>query len=309
MDKIYKICKLILVLIIGQNSFSQELYVGANAEFYLKKDLSFTTSNTVVTQDALGKFSLESGTNWGSTQEYVNGNVWAYGSGTTLLPTGNNGVYAPVSANHTGQITAAYLNAAPTTGANGTDVTAVSDVEYWELTGNAVITLPWNTASNITDLVNDNGGDLDAVAVVGYDSGTWNLVSASQTNSVTGDLLNGTVTTDAANEVVLNNFAQFTFGIDNQVVLSVDDLFLSNELTILSNPVSEGDNINFSFQNDLDDLEVFMYSLTGRQLRHYKNIGTLNGIGSLPKPNVSSGIYFLKFLHNGKQGVKKIIIQ
>jgi len=181
-----------------------------------------------------GTFSLEAGNTWGSALEFVNGNVVAYGTGLTKLPTGNNTIYAPVTADHTGDIFAAYINAAPTSGTTGTDVNAVSDVEYWELTGNAVITLPWNTNSNITDLVNNNGGVLNAVTIVGLDSGEWNLVSATQTSTVSGDLLNGSVTSDSSTEVLLNNFGQFTFGIDNQTVLSTDDPFSITGINILA---------------------------------------------------------------------------
>jgi len=310
MKKLYSFLATLLFFLCSHILIAQELYVGENAEFYLKKDLNFTTSNTVVSVNALGTFSVEAGNMWGSATEYVNGSVLGYdGSDLTKLPTGNNGVYAPVLANHTGDIFAKYLNAVPESGTNGTNVNAVSDIEYWELTGNAVITLPWNSSSEITNLVNSNGGVLNSVAVVGYDSGEWNLVSATQTNVVTGDLLNGTVTTDASTEVVLNNFGQFTFGIDNQIVLGTDDLFSLTGINILSNPVKQSDNIRFSSQNINEDIDLTIFDITGKTISHYKNIATLNGIGTVPSSNFKSGMYLLKFQHDGKQAVKKIIIE
>ena len=299
-----------IVVFTFQISFSQELYVGANSEFYLKKDMPFTTSNTVITLNATGIFSVEAGTTWGSALEYVNGKVIAYGTGTTKLPVGNNGVYAPVTANHTGNIDGLYSNSMPTSGTNGTGVDAVSAIEYWELTGNAVITLPWNTASDITTLVNDNGGVLNAVAIVGLNGGTWNLVSAPQTNTVTGTLTDGTVTSDASNEVNLNGFTQFTFGIDHQATLAIEDLFLSNDISILSNPIKASANtIQFKSSNELNGLQVSLYDIRGRELQVFKNIPFNSGVGSLQKPNLQSGIYILKFNHEGKQGIKKIIIE
>ena len=288
---------------------AQELYVSANSEFHLKKDLDFTTSNTVVSVDALGKFSVVAGSMWGSTTEYVNGPVFANGSDLTKLPTGNNSIYAPVLANHTGAVFAKYLNAAPNSGTNGTDVNAVSDIEYWELTGNAVITLPWNPSSDITNLVNSNGGVLNSVSIVGYESGEWNLVSATQTNIVTGDLLNGTTTSDASTEVVLDNFGQFTFGIDNQVVLGLDDLFVSNDIRIISNPIEIGAKEILFTLNNADNLQVTLYDIRGRQLKFYESVIVQNNRGKISKPNLNSGIYFLKFEQEGKQGVKKIIIE
>jgi Secretion system C-terminal sorting domain len=307
----FKISILITVALLSiENGKTQELYLGSSAEFYLKANTNFTTSNTVVTKDIMGKFSVEAGNTWGSVSEYVDGEVTAIGSGDTKIPVGNNGVYAPVIATHSTDVIASYINSSPTSGTNGVDVDAVANVEYWELTGNAIVTLPWNNNSDITNLVNNNGGVLSSVAIVGYNSGIWNLVSATQTNTVTGDLLNGDVTSDINNEVVLNNFSQFTFGIDRQAVLSTDDLFLLTGINLLSNPVSENENtIRFKASNDLIDLKVTLYDYMGRKIRYYDNIKTTNGIGYLQKPNLQSGIYLLRFEFEGKQGVKKIILE
>jgi len=309
MKQLYILLTVLVVFLSSELTLAQELYVGSGAEFYLKKDLPFTTSNTIVSIDALGIFSLEAESNWGSEFEFVNGGVNAYGNGITLLPTGNNSIYAPVLADHTGDVFASYFNAMPTSGTNGTEVVAVSDIEYWELTGNAVITLPWNSASDITNLVNNNGGKLNSVAIVGYDAGAWNLVSAPQTNTVTGDLLNGTVTSDALNQVVLDNFGQFTFGIDNQVVLGLDDLFITNNIQIISNPIDSGAReIQFT-SNDVVDLQITLYDFLGRKIKFYEDIIIQNGRGKILKPNLHSGVYLLKFEQDGKQGVKKIIVK
>ncbi len=309
MKQFYSIISLFILFLISHFASAQELYVGSGAEFHLKKGMDFTTSNTTVTLDASGKFSLEAGSLWGSLQEYVNGKVFAYSAGETKFPIGNNGVYAPVMAIHTGDMDTNYFNNPPMSGTNGTDVDAVSDIEYWELHGNAIITLPWNDSSNITSLVNDNGGKLNAIAIVGYNSGAWNLVSASLTNTVTGDLLNGDVTSDSANDIVLDNFAQFTFGIDHQVVLGIDDLFITNDIRIVSNPIeSDATHIQF-LSNNLNNLQITLYDLSARKIKVYKDVNITNSKGSIKKPNLQSGIYFLKFEHEEKQGVKKIIVK
>ena len=309
MKQFYSIISLFILFLISHFASAQELYVGSGAEFHLKKGMDFTTSNTTVTLDASGKFSLEAGSLWGSLQEYVNGKVFAYSAGETKFPIGNNGVYAPVMAIHTGDMDTNYFNNPPMSGTNGTDVDAVSDIEYWELHGNAIITLPWNDSSDITSLVNDNGGKLNSIAIVGYNSGAWNLVSASLTNTVTGDLLNGDVTSDSANDIVLDNFAQFTFGIDHQVVLGIDDLFITNDIRIVSNPIeSDATHIQF-LSNNLNNLQITLYDLSARKIKVYKDVNITNSKGSIKKPNLQSGIYFLKFEHEEKQGVKKIIVK
>jgi hypothetical protein len=301
---------LLVISFTSQIGFSQELFVGPGSEFYLMNNMDFTTSNTVVTVDLLGEFSVEAGNNWGSDQEYVDGKVTAYGSGETKIPIGNDGIYAAVFANHTGNVSGFYSNSNPTGGSNGVNVTDVADVEYWQLTGNAIVTLPWNPKSEITSLVNDNGVGVHSVAVVGLESGTWNLVSLSGSNVVTGNLLDGNVTSDPDNAVVLSGFSQFTFGIDDQAALAVDDLILSNSIRLLSNPVEANEpNIQFTSSNDMINLEVTLYDIMGRKLQTYSEISTANGVGSVQKPNLKSGIYLLKFDHEGKQGVKKIIIE
>jgi len=312
--KIEQVLRPLTVLLVmsftSQIGFSQELYVGSNSEFYLKSSTDFTTSSTIISVASNGKFSVEAGSNWGSSLEFVNGEVTAYGTGDTNLPVGDNGVYLPVFAKHTGDIVGSYFNTTPTGGSNGLNVSDVSDVEYWELTGNAIITLPWNPASDITSLVNDNGVGVHSVAIVGLETGVWNLVSLSGSNVVTGNALNGDVTSDVNNEVALNGFSQFTFGIDNQAALAVDDLFLRNGINLLSNPVDANDpNIRFTTTNDLNNLEITLYDIMGRKLHSYNNISTSSGVGTLRKPNLKSGIYLLKFDHEGKQGVKKIIIE
>ena len=304
------LCLCLLFLGMTQKVSSQELYVGSNAELFLSKDAIFTTNNTIVQVEDNGMFSLEAGSNWGSDMEFVEGLVKVIGTGKTNLPVGDNGVYAPVTMDHTGDATAKYFNTAPPDGTNGTDVDAVSIVELWELSGNAVVTLPWNENSDITSLVNNNGGTLNAISIVGLNGGVWDLISPSRSYTVTGDLLNGDVTSDLNNKVDLNGYAQYSFGIDHQIVLSVNDLFLSTGISLLSNPIKkEEENVRFSTSGEIVDLKVSIYDINGRLVKRFDKVDLSLGEGNLPKSNLKSGLYFVKFEHEGKQGVKKIIIE
>ncbi|UCE92809.1 MAG: T9SS type A sorting domain-containing protein [Flavobacteriaceae bacterium] len=289
---------------------AQQLYVGADGLFYLPKDASFTTSNTVVEADDNGSFIVEAGASWGSSTEYVNGKVTALGTGTSILPVGDNGVYAPVSMDHTTDVTANYFNSSPSSGTNGNNVDAVSDVEYWKLTGTAVVKLPYNENSDITSLVNNNGGSLNSLSVVGVKDGVWNLVSDPGTSVVSGDLLNGDVSSDANVPVVLEGFEEFTFGIDHQIVLAVDDLFVTTGIAIRSNPVLSGEeSIEFTTSGDLVDLKASIFDINGRLLKYYDQIKLFGNQGNLSKSGLEPGLYFVKFEHEGKRGVKKIIIE
>ena len=91
----------LLFLFCIPSAMSQQLYVGADGLFYLAAEVSFTTSNSVVEVNDDGDFVVEAGSDWGSPSEYVNGKVTALGAGTSILPVGDNGVYAPVSLDHT----------------------------------------------------------------------------------------------------------------------------------------------------------------------------------------------------------------
>lgn len=299
----------LLMILFSTQLTSQELYVGSGAEFFMKTGTDFTTSNTIVFVDPSGIFSIEAGNTWGSAQEYVNGSVSAYGSGQTKLPVGNNTIYAPVTADHSGTLTGSYFNSAPFTGSLGTNVDARSDIEYWELTGNATITLPWSSHSDMATLVNNNGGSFNSIAIVGLNGSTWDLVSAPHSNVVTGNLTQGTVTSNSANKVNLNAFSQFTFGIDHQVVLGVDDMLLNKDIVLLSNPVPLHSDILFRASNISDKLNVTIYDMNGRVLKQYAAMQLNGGTGNLPTANLVSGMYIIKFEHEGKTGVKKVIIE
>ena len=301
-------CFFFLAGLLG--SQSQALYVGDDATFYLGNGTQFTTSDNVVEVAANGSFAIEAGNNWGDEQEYVNGSVTALGTGTSKLPVGDNGVYAPVNAEHSGDVIAEYFNAPPSAGSNGVGVDAVGDTEYWELSGSAVITLPWNPDSGIEQLVNDNGGVFNSISIVGLNSGVWDLVSAVQTNIVQGDVGEGSATSDPSQPVDLNGFSQFTFGIDTETVLSIEDVLFSSGFRLLSNPVRLGETeIQFSSKEEFNNLKVNVFDLSGRLVRSYDNVGTFNGRGQISKGNLGSGLYFVKFEENGKTGVKKMLVE
>lgn len=307
------LCKGLLVLtifVLGSATSAQTLYIGANSEFYLDDGLEFTTSNTLVEVEDAGLFSVSSGNSWGSAQEYVNGTVKVIGTGQSVLPVGDNGIYAPVNLDHTGDATARYYNSSPTAGSNGVNVDDVAEVEYWELTGTAVVTLPYNSNSEIGSLVSDNGGVLNAVSLVGLNGGVWDLISATNTSVVNGDVDNGTVSSDLSVASDLSTFSQFTFGIDHQIVLGLNDLFLQNGISLLANPVPTDDpNITFQAASEMDGLNVSIYDINGRVVRQYDAVDLNFGQGSLGKSNLKSGLYFIRFEHEGKQGVKKILIE
>ena len=112
------------------------------------------------------------------------------------------------------------------------------------------------------------------------------------------------------NEVDLSVFSQLTFGIDAQIGLATDDLFLSAGIELISNPVKSAEaDIRFHFSGDVSDLRAILFDVNGRLLQSYDQIQMNGDIGNLPVQKIKSGLYFLKFEYEGKQGVKTIIIE
>ncbi|RLD78890.1 MAG: hypothetical protein DRJ07_12570, partial [Bacteroidetes bacterium] len=74
---------MLFVLLSIQKNEAQKLFIDSGGEFYLQKDMDFSTSDKEVTVDLLGEFSVEAGNDWGSDMEYVDGFVTAIGNGET----------------------------------------------------------------------------------------------------------------------------------------------------------------------------------------------------------------------------------
>jgi hypothetical protein len=120
----------------------------------------------------------------------------------------------------------------------------------------------------------------------------------------------GDVTSDPNQSVDLNGFGQFTFGIDTETVLSVEDELFSSGFSLLSNPVRLGESeIRFSSKQEFNNLEINVFDLNGRLVRSYNNVGTYNGTGQVSKGNLESGLYFVKFEEDGKTGIKKMLVE
>ena len=79
---------------------------------------------------------------------------------------------------------------------------------------------------------------------------------------------------------------------------------------MLSNPVKAiEENVRFATSGEIVGLKVSIYDINGRLMKRFDKVDLSLGEGNLPKSNLKSGLYFVKFEHEGKQGVKKIIIE
>ncbi|WP_254562280.1 hypothetical protein [Dyadobacter diqingensis] len=156
---------------------------------------------------------------------HVDGYVGKYGTTAFTFPIGNATKLRPVSisAPASGNFKAAYWFSNPNDAALpagapflvanlGTGVTAVSNVEYWDVDGPSAVnlTLSWDAASNLSALT---ASTLTNLVVVGYNPATSKWENLGKAGGTTGTLAGtGTIT---ANGVTPDTYSAFTFGVAN----------------------------------------------------------------------------------------------
>ena len=147
----------------------------------------------------LGILSFVGTATWinASNAAHVDGYVRSYKTTSFIFPTGDNGSYRPAAisaASLTTPVDAAYFGVNPSnaittsikggnepilpsggpfsTTALGTGITAIDNVEYWDINGtNATkISLTWNSTSAVGTLTNNNLANL---TIVGWDGSKW----------------------------------------------------------------------------------------------------------------------------------------
>jgi hypothetical protein len=167
-----------------------------------------------------------------SDASHVDGYSGKYGTSAFTFPIGNGTQIRPVSisAPASGDFKAAYWASNPNAAilpagapfpiANlGAGVSAVSNVEYWDVDGPSAInlTLTWDAASALDALT---GSTIANLVVVGYNPATSKWENLGNAGGATGTLATtGTVT---ANGVIPDNYSAFTFASAGSV--SVPDL-------------------------------------------------------------------------------------
>ena len=240
------------LLLVGHLAQAQEgsqgnttIFGGAEMTFF--SNHNFVTGGggaqpgVILTERAAGNFGVLnfSGDNLTSTGAsdagYVDGYVRKYGAGAFVFPVGDNGFVGQFAAAADGVMGAYFhadANTAVTsnlfTGSNyaplptggpfptsnmGTNVDAVSTVEYWDIDGsNATpLTLTWDAGSAIGTLTNNQ---LNKLSIVGWDGTQWVAIpSKVDVTSILGgssDLTAGSITT--VSPLAPNTYTAYTFG-------------------------------------------------------------------------------------------------
>lgn len=232
-----KVVALLVLLAVGSVSHAQEGSQG-NTTVFSGAQMTLFGNHTFVTggngtQNGIIKtirtapfgivsYSIVASHTAATNTSHVDGYVGKYGTTAFTFPIGNGTKLRPVSisAPASGDFKAAYWfsnpNAAtlpagaPFLVANrGTGISAVSNIEYWDVDGPSAVnlTLSWDAASALTALT---GGVIANLVVVGYNPTTSKWENLGRAGGTTGTL--ATIGTITANGVTPNTYSAFTFG-------------------------------------------------------------------------------------------------
>jgi len=203
-----------LIYVHAQVQNNGNLYVNDNGSFFVKTGaFAFgtnsvtTTSRTVGTFGKLifGGFATSNGAASGASL-FIDGIASTRSTFYFVLPTGQTSTYAPIgisNAEVTNGVDASYYVGSLANTLNlSSSIAALPPSGYWDVKGdNATLTMIWNSdRSNLSNSIAN-------LTVAGYNI-TTNKWESIISNSPTGTLINGTITTSAA--VILSNYNAFT---------------------------------------------------------------------------------------------------
>jgi len=290
------------VLHVADNGFifieSGVVTFGTSSATTTSKTAPYAVTDGKIILGAAATFSTD-----GSNTKFVNGYAETRNTTATLLAIGASTIYAPIqvtAATNTSGVRAAYFNTAPLTAyAGGLDisVTALANTEYWIAKGeNAVVTLSWRAASNLTSILTSPVG----LTIVGYKSGKWEAIASDlDVTSVFGGTStlsgSGSITTNAA--VDLSLYEAFAIGEKNQS-LSNTDFGISTVAVVLNNNTLSATSSSLI-------KSITLYDLTGRVIATHNAINA----ASFTAPFYNAqGIYIAKIhFENGALSTQKLI--
>jgi hypothetical protein len=287
-----------------------DLFVGDDSALYIDAetfDFGSGTITTSRTKSHYGVLSMSDGSSWAGASEthFVDGYVQTHSTEAFVLPVGQSGVYAPiqVTPSNAGGVDAAYFRSPAN--AVGTvfdaSVTAVSSVEYWDITSTgakAGISLSWSSSSDISALTSSS---LATLSIVGNNGAAWvTIPSIVDEYSILGEISNlgyGSITSNK--EVDLSAYSAFSFGTTTTKQLSVAK-FEKVELMAYVN------NNRLAIKASLPITALIVYDMTGKQTASER----LNGDLEYDIPfNHADGIYIARIeLDNGASLITKKII-
>lgn len=207
------------VICIGQIKNSSSIYVGDNSVFYIPEGITFAFGSTTIskTGSSNGKFVFASTASWSGANEsnFIEGYVETFANTTFVIPVGQSQIYAPIKVipQNTSGVLAAYFRANPSSVGTSfhNDLTTVSSIEYWTLSGvnSTIFSLSWRSSSEVMNLTNNN---LSNLTIAGWNGSLWveipSTVDETSFLGATSNISSGSITSNSS--VDLTNFTVFT---------------------------------------------------------------------------------------------------
>ena len=257
-----------------------DLILAVNTE--ISNNLSFITGHVVTPRNTPNislDFVNEAFKVLESNTRHTDGYASFTGNSSFEFPIGDDNKLRPLitpTQTITPKFTAAYFNENPNTPSTFStnfntntredNLNQISVDEFWDLDGltPSAITLTWNQASNINNLVNE----LENLRVVGWNTTLNQWVNLGNTN-FTGNINTGTIT---SNVFIANNYQIITFGALKAKDQGTDaDLIIYN----LFSPDNDGENDTFVIEGaDLVNNVLEIYNRWGNEVyktNNYKN--------------------------------------
>jgi len=95
----------------------------------------------------------------------------------------------------------------------------------------------------------------------------------------------------------------------NDLMINIDEI-KKNEITLLKNPISIGENISFLIPNsEGETCRIQVHSLNGQLIKEYEIKQVMNGIISFSTNKLTRGLYVINIKLNEKTINKKIMIK
>ena len=285
-----------------------------------------------------GKLVFSNNSSWSNagTYSHVDGFVSSTKRTPFLFPTGDNGVYAPIGANYSFDINAAYYAVDPSYATTSiilsdeyteipedgpfniysfiSNVETVTDKEYWVVRGRheTKITLTWDEHSGIEELVKSN---LEHLTIVGWDGTEWvdipssiDLMKVDTRNSnmmesdERSDFNSGSITTDS--QIIPDAYSVISLG-----KMRFDKSLDHNSLIVYPNPVSTGSFLNVRYQlakSDIGELKLFD---SNNKLIYREKLGGKDDKIEIPLNQYGRGVFNIAITsENGTTVYKKLIV-
>lgn len=264
-------------------------------------------------------FTASSTWSGASDAAHVNGFVRTFSTGPFVFPVGNGERLRMLGISGSANATAAFFDEDPaiTTGVmdiTNPDLEAVSDREFWILTGGAetTVTLTWDQLTNIEDLVT---GDINRLTIIGWNGSSWDIIPttvnasalANNSSNVLDDAISTSFSVGSAssdNVIVPSDFEIITFG---SLAVPRTGIIEDGELSIFPNPARIGENtfVEYDLKGTSGKMEIY----DGYQRLVFEQIlESESGVVNLPQFNLTDDKYVVTLIEKDGSKTSKILI-